>query len=170
MIREDTGYDADMSTLVPFEHEKKEKRKPARESTNSSKRARQSLNSKWPNTQAPLYPSSDSLLLSPETPSKSLIGDTSILFSPPSVIKETLGGRSIEEAFEQPKSSKTKHLKPSKKSIKRIQFTEAPTKAVGAQLNKKFEKVACGKTDDQLAMTEMARKFVTLMRPRSLKL
>ena len=31
MIREDTGYDADMSTLVPFEHEKKEKRKPARE-------------------------------------------------------------------------------------------------------------------------------------------
>ena len=38
------------------------------QSTNSSKRARQSLNSKWPNTQAPLYPSSDSLLLSPETP------------------------------------------------------------------------------------------------------
>ena len=31
MIREDTGYDADMSTLVPFEPEKKEKRKPPRE-------------------------------------------------------------------------------------------------------------------------------------------
>ena len=35
--------------------------------------------------------------------SKSLIGDTSILFSPPSLIKDTLGGRTIEEAFEKPK-------------------------------------------------------------------
>ena len=31
MIREDTGYDADMSTMVPFEREKKEKRKTVRE-------------------------------------------------------------------------------------------------------------------------------------------
>ena len=38
------------------------------------------------------------------------------------------------------------------------------------QLNRKFEKVACGKTDDQLVMTEMARKFVSVLKPRSLKL
>ena len=43
--------------------------------------------------------------------SKSLIGDTSILFSPPSVIKDTLGGKSVEEVFQQPRTSKDKKVK-----------------------------------------------------------
>jgi len=38
------------------------------------------------------------------------------------------------------------------------------------QLGVQFEKVACGKTADQLLMTELARNLTVVLKPRSLHL
>lgn len=169
MIREDTGYEADMSTaeFVDVNGPKRSNKQPVP----NTKRARQSLNEKWPASNTPLYPSKDSLLLSPETPSKSLIGDTSILFSPPSIIKETLPDKEIEEVFTMP-NTRRERTKLFKKSSKKIHFSKTPTKP-RIKLNARFETYACGKTDDQQHMTELARHFARVakpMKPRSLKL
>ena len=43
--------------------------------------------------------------------SKSLLGDTSILFSPPSIIKDTLAEEVLEDVFAQPKAAETKQPK-----------------------------------------------------------
>ncbi|XP_045175051.2 myb-related protein B-like isoform X2 [Mercenaria mercenaria] len=166
MIREDTGYEADMSTaeFVDANRSKKPNKIP------SVRRARQSLNQKWPTNNAPLYPSTDSLLLSPETPSKSLIGDTSILFSPPSIIKDTLPDKETEEVFNMPNRKNIPKL--FKKSSKKIHFSKTPTKP-RIKLDVQFETVACGKTDDQQHMTQLAKHITRMckpMIPRSLKL
>ncbi|XP_060557661.1 myb-related protein B-like isoform X2 [Ruditapes philippinarum] len=166
MIREDTGYEADMSTSEFVDHinaSKKQSRMPLR-------RAKQSLNQKWPANTTPFYPSTDSLLLSPETPSKSLIGDTSILFSPPSIIKDTLPDQESEDGFNMPNRKNTSKL--FKKSSKKIHFSKTPTKP-RIKLDTQFEVVACGRTDDQQLMTELARHITKMHKPlvpRSLKL
>ncbi|XP_052223491.1 myb protein-like isoform X2 [Dreissena polymorpha] len=167
MIREDTGYEADMSTAT-FTHAR-HNRKFARLSVPGPRGARQSLGEKWPATSSSNpsneFSSNESLLLSPETPSKSLIGDTSLLFSPPSIIKETLPDRELEDAF----TARSKHIpKPSRKSIKKIHFTETPTKRTKIELNAKFTEVACGLTADQRLMTELARRITNSLQPRAL--
>ncbi|KAJ8298904.1 hypothetical protein KUTeg_022964 [Tegillarca granosa] len=96
-----------------------------------SRKVRQSLASKWSSSEQPLLPGAE-LLMSPETPSKSLIGDTSILFSPPSIIKDTLAEEDLEDVFALPKAKKKfkkEEIQP-RKSIKRIRFSETPIKSI----------------------------------------
>ncbi|XP_069133261.1 uncharacterized protein [Argopecten irradians] len=127
-----------------------------------NKKARQSL--KWPVSEGSIFNSAESLLMSPETPSKSLIGDTSILFSPPSIIKETLAEEIMEDVFAVPKFSnqeKAKEMRIGKKSIKRIKFSDSASVKSIVKLDSAFERVACGKSDDQVAMTDLARRFLT---------
>ncbi|WAR01962.1 MYB-like protein [Mya arenaria] len=106
MIREDTGYEADMSNAETAE-------------VTVSKANKRS---------------------------KSLIGDTSIVFSPPSIIKETLP----DSEFDQTCGSNTRK-----------------TQNI---LNVHYEKVACGMTSDQQHMTELARNIARVLKPRSLQL
>ncbi|XP_055546115.1 myb protein isoform X2 [Wyeomyia smithii] len=94
-----------------------------------------------------------------ETPSKSLISDSGVIFSPPSILRETLsdsdllleGGGGI--------------LEPSNAQIVQVKPTE-PIEI----LDPKWEKLACGKTRDQLFMTQQAHSCLkkTSLQPRSL--
>ncbi|KAK3608477.1 hypothetical protein CHS0354_010323 [Potamilus streckersoni] len=164
MIREDTGYEADSSSQTKLDPEERQKQAKL-DKRNNPKRVRQSLAQKW--SDSGTVPSADSLLLSPETPSKSLIGDNNIIYSPPSIIKDTLGEEGLEDVFTLPKSPDPSEPK---KSMKRIQFSETPIKTLLPTLSVQFEKVACGKTEDQLLMTELARTYSQVLRPRSLNL
>lgn len=93
-----------------------------------------------------------------ETPSKSLISDSGVIFSPPSILRETLsdsdllldGGGILEASNAQ--NAPAKPAEP-------IQI-----------LDPKWEKWACGKTRDQLYMTQQAHNCLkkTSLQPRSL--
>ncbi|KAK6191350.1 hypothetical protein SNE40_003065 [Patella caerulea] len=155
----DTGYEADMSVITPISG-KSSKRKVIKIQS-SNKRARQSLEQKWA-SQSITKMQPELSLLSPETPSKSLVGDTSLVFSPPSIIKETLPEGVLEDIFTQPKLNTNKD----KKSSKRITFCETPPKF--AKLEHNYERVACGKTKDQTDMTELARHYLISLKPRTL--
>ncbi|XP_053692098.1 myb-related protein A isoform X1 [Sabethes cyaneus] len=94
-----------------------------------------------------------------ETPSKSLISDSGVIFSPPSILRETLsdsdllldGGGGILEP------SNTHVVQPK------------PAEPIET-LDPKWEKFACGKTRDQLFMTQQAHSCLkkTSLQPRSL--
>ncbi|XP_033751683.1 myb-related protein B-like isoform X2 [Pecten maximus] len=159
MIKEDTGYEGDLSTMDFNLTPRENKQNKQEDKTN---KARQSL--KWPVSEGSIFTSTESLLMSPETPSKSLIGDTSILFSPPSIIKETLAEEIMEDVFAVPKPSqqeKAKEMRIGKKSIKRIKFSDSACIKSIVKLDSAFERVACGKSDDQVTMTDLARRFLT---------
>lgn len=85
-----------------------------------------------------------------ETPSKSLINDSGVIFSPPSFIKDVLSDSDLllDAGLHPPHSPKPK-----------IQV-----------LDPKWEKYACGKTKDQLLMTQQAHLCLkkTTLQPRSL--
>ncbi|XP_071150806.1 myb protein-like [Mytilus edulis] len=158
MMKEDTGYDADMSTMTMYVTPRERKQKGA------AKKARQSLANKWSASDMNF---SESMIMSPETPSKSLLGDTSILFSPPSIIKDTLAEEVMDDVFNQQKDDEKKEVKRFKSS-KRITFQENEVKDIKqvAKLNAAYERIACGKTEDQLLMTELARQiFKSIKRP-----
>ncbi|KAK7069083.1 hypothetical protein SK128_017914 [Halocaridina rubra] len=138
----DSGYD----TL-------KRKAPPVSGKENSpSKKAKKALVNSWStpgDIQVPGF-CAEPLSLMPETPSKSLIGDSSVLFSPPSIIRDTLPDEN--------------HLLNSSSML-----SEKSTK----KLDVRWEMVACGKTENQRCLTEQARKFVTrnlCLKPRSLNL
>lgn len=94
-----------------------------------------------------------------ETPSKSLISDSGVIFSPPSILRETLsdsdllldGGGGILDAA----GGQNEPAKPAE-----------PVQVLDA----KWEKYACGKTRDQLFMTQQAHNCLkkTSLQPRSL--
>lgn len=95
-----------------------------------------------------------------ETPSKSLISDSGVIFSPPSILRETLsdsdllldGGGGILDAAGGGQNVPAKPAEP-------VQI-----------LDPKWEKYACGKTRDQLFMTQQAHNCLkkTSLQPRSL--
>lgn len=95
-----------------------------------------------------------------ETPSKSLISDSGVIFSPPSILRETLsdsdllldGGGGILDAAGGAQNVPAKPTEP-------VQI-----------LDPKWEKYACGKTRDQLFMTQQAHNCLkkTSLQPRSL--
>lgn len=95
-----------------------------------------------------------------ETPSKSLISDSGVIFSPPSILRETLsdsdllldGGGGILDAAGGGQNVPAKPTEP-------VQI-----------LDPKWEKYACGKTRDQLFMTQQAHNCLkkTSLQPRSL--
>ncbi|XP_069959899.1 transcriptional activator Myb isoform X2 [Cherax quadricarinatus] len=117
-----------------------------------SKKARKVLLHSWSTPGEIQVPGfrAESLTLMPETPSKSLIGDSSVLFSPPSIIRDTLP----EENH--PLTSPSVLVDKSTK-----------------KLDVRWEMVACGKTENQRRLTEQARQFVNqnaALKPRSLNL
>ncbi|BFZ03960.1 hypothetical protein BsWGS_06999 [Bradybaena similaris] len=122
---EDPGYQADHSSATtPASQARLSKRKPNKEHIQHNWRVRQSLEGKLAQAQDH---ASESIFHSPETPSKSLVGDSSLLLSPPAIIQETLPEEVLEEVFCLP--HKPKHEKKvQKKSMKRIMFTDSPPK------------------------------------------
>lgn len=113
-----------------------QKRKTKSQLNEGGKRARQSLNAKW---HSPSVDDTFSLMM-PETPSKSLICDDSLLLSPSLLTKETLAEDQLEGVSRLPKSPP---------SVKKKEESELDD----------FFKHACGKTKNQIEMTELARNF-----------
>lgn len=96
----------------------------------------------------------DTSMINPETPSKSLLGtDTSnsMLFSPPSILKETL-------------PEENNPLLPQNTS--NTEDKSPPT----SKLDVRWNMIACGKTRPSIEMTENARQYLSHMKPRSLNL
>lgn len=107
-----------------------------------NKRVRKALAPSWASTSSQM--SSSEMSFAIETPSKSLGEDTSILFSTPSsIMKDSLGVTGLMDIPPQSGSSKLDYL---------------------------WAMVACGRTQDQLDLTEKARRFLktTGLKPRSL--
>ncbi|XP_066948218.1 transcriptional activator Myb-like isoform X2 [Macrobrachium rosenbergii] len=167
-----TIYDSGYGTV------KRKAPPPSGKENSPSKKARKALVNTWStpgDIQVPGF-CAEPLTLMPETPSKSLIGDSSVLFSPPSIIRDTLP----EENH--PLNSSSLHTEKSTKKlrdgeigcVKRISFNEGQTnKASVSKLDVRWEMVACGKTENQRRLTEQARQFVTQnssLKPRSLNL
>ncbi|XP_030760175.1 transcriptional activator Myb isoform X2 [Sitophilus oryzae] len=107
-----------------------------------NKRVRKALAPSWASTSMSSCVSSD-MSFAVETPSKSLGDDTSILFStPPSIMKDSLGVTALD--YVPPTSS--------------------------SKIDRLWAIIACGRTQDQLDLTEMAHKFLKNngLKPRSL--
>ncbi|KAK3915228.1 Transcriptional activator Myb [Frankliniella fusca] len=118
-----------------------------------------------------------------ETPSKSLVGDRSVLFSPPSIMTDLDEVLAVPVANDPP-SPNTKSgcqtsslpTPPTKQSVaKRIHFGDTPRDLRVPKVPKldvRWEMVACGKTLDQLELTEQAHKYLSqaTLKPRSLNL
>jgi myb proto-oncogene protein len=97
----------------------------------------------------------DQSMLNPETPSKSLLGtdtSSSILFSPPSILKETLAEEVAQHNPLLPVSANTEDTSPTSK------------------LDVRWNMIACGKTRPSIEMTEHARQYLSGIKPRSLNL
>ncbi|XP_050499620.1 myb-related protein B isoform X2 [Diabrotica virgifera virgifera] len=147
-----------------------------------SKRVRKALAPSWASSSSQM--SSSDISFAVETPSKSLGGDTSILFSTPSsIMKDSLGVTGMMDYHPQAGSSKrplpvsvptTTRAVPSGQSVprssaaKRITFDE-PSRSV-PKLDYLWVMIACGQTKDQLELTEQAHKFLKTsgLKPRSL--
>ncbi|XP_037795369.1 myb-related protein B-like isoform X3 [Penaeus monodon] len=151
---------------------------PSGKENSPSKKARKALPYSWSTPGEIQVPGfcAEPLTLMPETPSKSLIGDSSVLFSPPSIIRDTLP----DENHPLASTSLLGNKSPKKARegefgcVKRISFGEGQTtKANLSKLDVRWEMVACGKTENQRRLTEEARQFVTqnsTLKPRSLNL
>ncbi|XP_043270198.1 transcriptional activator Myb [Venturia canescens] len=154
------------------------RRRGKENSAPGGKRARKALCQAWANS----HDSSD-MSFAVETPSKSL--DTSVLFSPASM--------ALEDSFlttEGPSPLKTSHdltsvqRKPNAKRAITFDAFDSPCSLTSPlllklqkrskfQLEAQWTMVACGLTQDQLEMTNAARRFLTTngfvpLRPRSL--
>ncbi|XP_055850990.1 myb protein [Episyrphus balteatus] len=119
---------------------------PVRQPT---KKARKALSASWENDMKV----EKKLPYETETPSKFLTSTNSIVFSPPSILKDTLGDSEL--------LMDTTDAKKENKS---------PKHAIQKYLDPKWEKLACGQTKDQLFMVQQAHmclKSLSLT-PRSL--
>jgi len=129
-------------------------------SPNKNKGARKALGPRW-STPASLPNmmfgggAGDQSMLNPETPSKSLLGtdtSSSMLFSPPSILKETLPEEACQNNPLLPPISHQEETSPASK------------------LDVRWNMIACGKTRPSLEMTEHARQYLSGIKPRSLNL
>lgn len=114
-----------------------------------TKKARKALSASWEND----IKIEKKLPYETETPSKFLTSTNSIVFSPPSILKDTLGDSEL--------LMDTTDAKKENKS---------PKHAIQRYLDPKWEKLACGQTKDQLFMVQQAHmclKSLSLT-PRSL--
>ncbi|XP_067933621.1 transcriptional activator Myb-like isoform X2 [Watersipora subatra] len=104
----------------------------------------------------------------PETPSKSLIGEGSISFSPPSILKETLcqspSPVAIALTHSPPKRGRYSSQKtmPSQSVSFATPSTSVTMKPSPTDISRRsgFKMIACGRTNDQLHMTSMARRWM----------
>ncbi|GAB6030730.1 hypothetical protein CHUAL_007581 [Chamberlinius hualienensis] len=92
-------------------------------------------------------------LMSPETPSKSLANESSVLFSPPSIIKEMM-------VVDENKTPVNNESKVSQRKMNKESKQRHPSKA-SVKLDAQWEMVACGKTKDQIELTEQARRLMS---------
>jgi len=129
-------------------------------SPNKNKGARKALGPRW-STPASLPNmmfgggGGDQSMLNPETPSKSLLGtdtSSSMLFSPPSILKETLPEEAAGHNPLLPAASQQEETSPTSK------------------LDVRWNMIACGKTRPSIEMTEHARQYLSGIKPRSLNL
>ncbi|GFQ97671.1 transcriptional activator Myb [Trichonephila clavata] len=131
------------------------------------KRARKALHKTWV-TELERIPSSDSTSdYNPETPSKSLLRDSSVAFSPPSIIKETLMDTNISAELNNAFVAPTGHTKLKKRRRKEEQ---TPRKFDFTQAYNEWNRVTFGRTFHQEELTKLARHWVTNIQPRSLQL
>ncbi|CAG4944968.1 unnamed protein product [Parnassius apollo] len=170
-----------------------------KENVPAHKRARKALASSWgaatstPHAQhqhqhaAPLVPDVSFIV---ETPSKTLVGDSSGLFSPPSIVKNSLleestSLHSLMSADNTPENmkyedidieavitEKTKVRRSSgepmvvkKSAVRSIKFDQEPVdmkdeKPAFILTDNKWEIFACGKTQDQLDLTVLAHQYL----------
>lgn len=157
---QDSGYGGTTTDKRPHNSRPQDLEGGDKENSSPNKRgARKALASKW-STPASLHnvmfgSTGDQSLINPETPSKSLLGtdsSNSLLFSPPSILKETLP----EEA-----QQNSHPLLPSSSEEK-----SPPT----SKLDVRWNMIACGKTKPSIEMTEHARQYLSGIKPRSLNL
>jgi len=129
-----------------------------KENSSPNKRgARKALAARW-STPATLSNmmfggTGDQSMMNPETPSKSLLGtDTSnsMLFSPPSILRETL-----------PEAQTVNPL---------LQSSSEEKSPPASKLDVRWNMIACGKTKPSIEMTEHARQYLSGIKPRSLNL
>ncbi|XP_059353193.1 myb-related protein A-like [Daphnia carinata] len=120
-----------------------------------SRRARKALHATWStpgNIQVPGI-GCDSMSFLPETPSKSLIGDSSVLFSPPSIIRETLPEtQDGDDAFGHPPHRPNSSIE------------STGSRSPSDKVDVRWEMVACGRTRDQVELTERARSYLVMDR------
>jgi len=131
-----------------------------KENSSPNRKARKALGPRW--TTAASLPNmmfgstgGDQSMMNPETPSKSLLGtdtSSSMLFSPPSILKETLPEEAGQNNPLLPSSSSTEETSPASK------------------LDVRWNMIACGKTRPSIEMTEHARQYLSGIKPRSLNL
>lgn len=159
------------------------KRRGNKENHSPSKRVRKALHQTWSTPGEIAVPGltatgfaaleTEGFML-PETPSKSLLGDSSVLFSPPSIIRETLPeevATSLNDAFLLPVHSKVK-LRPRQHSSSGMalhSLSEVTPRRLRTKLDK-FSALVCGKTKDQLELTQQARQWMSSLKPCSLDL
>lgn len=152
------------------------KRRGNKENLSPSKRVRKALHETWSTPGdiavpgltstgfAPLEPES---FILPETPSKSLLGDSSVLFSPPSIIREALAEVPLPNSV--PTRPKPKPVQHGLLTF-RTQHTESTPSSRRLRQLDKFSALVCGKTRDQLELTQQARQWMMSLKPRSLNL
>ncbi|XP_014666377.1 PREDICTED: transcriptional activator Myb-like isoform X3 [Priapulus caudatus] len=157
------------------------KRVPNKENKSPMKKARKSLTDKWSTPGEIGFNSQDTypgIIL--ETPSKMLQTppDTSLMFSPPSILRDsmTTGQQSLNDGFvcddgvaTEPDSSITNKRRRHSESLG-SQHIESPTVELPTvvKLSVEWEKVACGKTKDQLEMVEQAKQWIEEVKPQPL--
>ncbi|XP_071795707.1 myb-related protein A-like [Asterias amurensis] len=99
--------------------------------------------------------------------SHSLLSD-SLLMSPPMSSMTSTSGTAFNNAFLLPATSPVKMTSKISKNRSKHSLHETPFKP--PMLDKEWEKIVCGKSEDQIFMTEAARKILRSCRPRSLNL
>lgn len=163
-----------------------------------AKRARKALAHSWAATSTPHHHHVPDVAFCVETPSKTLVGDNSVLFSPPSIVKHSLLEESTSlhslvsaentpepikyEEIENENTEKPKIRRLSgeplvvkKSAVRSIKFDQDIAEEVSNEkplilTDNKWETFACGKTQDQLDLTLLAHQYLrkTTLKPRSL--
>lgn len=181
----DSQYETDSSKILysDLHHDSgymtiKRKSSPSlhcgKENTQPHKRVRKSLAPSWSTPGNILVPGVTEMSMV-ETPSKCLTGDTSVMFSPPSIVKDVLVEDPVDAfALTSPQQSPTKTADMAAKRpvSKRIHFGASLQERCLPKLDVRWEMVACGKTQDQLELTEQAHRYLCdiTLKPRSLNL
>nr|CAD7257067.1 unnamed protein product [Timema shepardi] len=146
-----------------------------KENAQPNKKARKALAPSWSTPGNIVVPGVTDFSFA-DTPGKSLVGDTSVLFSPPSILRDMydpMMSSTLNPPVQQPSaSSPIKNLGPPLKHavVKRIHFGDSDQSLKLPKLDVRWEMVACGKTKDQIELTQQAHLYLSsnTLKPRSL--
>ncbi|XP_061182884.1 myb-related protein A-like isoform X1 [Saccostrea echinata] len=159
MPEEVDGKDDNRLTFTPDNTQVTRGKQIPVKKTQPKRKMRKCLATRWLSPRRNVgFPEEKPMVLSPETPSKSLLNDASVLFSPPSIIKETLPEEILEET-KPPKEKATNKNSVVRKSSRKIQFAETDLLS-NSKMNTDYVKIACGRTEDQILMIDYARSIV----------